>query len=800
LKSSDFSGISTLGEFYELYCRLLEEENLLDFSSIQTETLRLLQDHPDILKTIQNQVSYFMVDEYQDTNTIQEKIILLLASAQNNICVVGDDDQGLYRFRGATIRNILEFKNNFPKGDCRQVTLTTNYRSHPDIIDFYNWWMAEMEWSKEGQTFRYEKLIQPREGKFPDNPAVIRVSNDLSVETYYEEVYQFIKCLEQNGKLTDRNQIAFLFKSVKNQKVIGLATYLENKGIKVFSPRSSLFFEREEVQLLVGALAFIFIDLFEVLKWDEEAKLRIWKYYEKCKNYFTTTIREDMETHDGLLRWAANKARQLSKLTGKTTYGYAALVYQMLEYPLFSQYLNVDLNGNKTDQRAAYNIALFTKLLWKFEYLNNVSVINAEKKDQQLINLFNFFLRFLYDGGIVEYEDFDEYAPSGCVSFMTIHQSKGLEFPITVVGMPSNRQGPRKQHSDIDIILQENYYSKPPFEPLEETKNFDFWRLFYTAFSRPQNLLVLGAHEEFTKKGKLSSPHKYFHDLYQKVPTWTDAQFKVAKLDLKSIKPINIKKEYSFTSHILLYENCPLQYKFYKELEFTEVRVGGVLGGQLLHQTIEDIHKAVLRQEVYTLTDENIEGWFYTNYHLLSKQQRAYLHKPQQIALLKQVLKYRDRQSGNWDRIKEAEVDVSLVKEEYILKGTIDLIRGANDTVELIDFKSGDKPDVNSADQYTRELLDRYRRQLEVYAHLVEERTGYKVGQMHLYYPKEDDSSPYISFRKNTDTINKTIASFDKVVQKIEQKDFDNSHILKSDKQCSGCDMRFYCNPKRYVK
>jgi len=80
---------------------------------------------------------------------------------------------------------------------------------------------------------------------------------------------------------------------------------------------------------------------------------------------------------------------------------------------------------------------------------------------------------------------------------------------------------------------------------------------------------------------------------------------------------VNIKHEYSFTSHILLYESCPLQYKFYKELEFAEVRTGGPLGGSLLHQTIEDIHRAVLRNEVNRLTDETITEWFNLNYQLL---------------------------------------------------------------------------------------------------------------------------------------------------------------------------------------
>lgn len=103
LRNSDEPGIRVIGEFYKIYERQLAEENALDFSSIQLEVLRLLNDNPEILDTIRTGLKYFMIDEYQDTNTIQEKIILLLSGKNNNLCVVGDDDQGLYRFRGATI-------------------------------------------------------------------------------------------------------------------------------------------------------------------------------------------------------------------------------------------------------------------------------------------------------------------------------------------------------------------------------------------------------------------------------------------------------------------------------------------------------------------------------------------------------------------------------------------------------------------------------------------------------------------------------------------------------------------------
>ena len=231
-----------------------------------------------------------------------------------------------------------------------------------------------------------------------------------------------------------------------------------------------------------------------------------------------------------------------------------------------------------------------------------------------------------------------------------------------------------------------------------------FLLLYYTAFSRAQNLLVLTGREH---RGHGALPSAYLSSCWNQLRNWDATEgFDINRLELAEVKPTNIKHEYAFTSHILLYEDCPLKYKFYMELEFTEVRQGAMIGGSLLHETIEDIHRAVLRGEEHTLTDENISGWFDTNYHQLAKIQHSYLHEAQREALLRQVLRYRDRNNSQWHLIKEAEVNVSLVKEDFILKGTIDLIKGENGTVELIDFKSGDKPDVNTSDPYKQNNTD----------------------------------------------------------------------------------------------
>ena len=149
--------------------------------------------------------------------------------------------------------------------------------------------------------------------------------------------------------------------------------------------------------------------------------------------------------------------------------------------------------ANKNDLRPAYNIGILTSLISRFEELFTTTVFTPQNIEKVLHNFFDNYLKFLVDGGLEEFEDFDETLPSDCVSFMTIHQSKGLEFPITIVG--SLYDTPRKSYTDLDKIMQENYYHKPNFEPLDCIKYFDFDRLYYTAFSRAQNLLVLSGYE-----------------------------------------------------------------------------------------------------------------------------------------------------------------------------------------------------------------------------------------------------------------------------------------------------------------
>lgn len=782
------SEVRTLAACFTKYQELLMENNCLDFSGIQYEALQLLQKHPEVLEHVRSKFSYLMVDEYQDTNTIQEHILTLLMGERQNLCVVGDDDQGLYRFRGATIRNILEFPALFDENKCKRITLSTNYRSHPRIIEFYNWWMQGQIWEVGDKRFRFDKTIEPREADFPETPTVIRLAaSDGKDEAanWHAEVLAFLHALRDQGGLSDWNQVAFLFRSVKSERAVALAQFLEISGVPVYSPRSNMYFDREEIRLMIGALIFLFPQFPKVRQWAEGAKLTIWDYYDQhCFKPFIDELRKPENKR--LLDWARPLAKHHVTLAQNTDYAFSGLFYQLLQFPLFSRHLTEDVVQGIDKGRAAHNLATFSKLLTKFEYLHYVSVLNPEYLEKNIRDLFNQFLRFLYDGGINEYEDDSEYAPKGCVSFLTIHQSKGLEFPVVICC--SLEAVPRKQHTALDELLEDGHYlSKPSFEPLEHMKSFDFRRLFYTAFSRAQNLLVLAAQE---REGRGRSPSKYFDEYFYGIPSWRDAAFDVGTLTFEPVREINLKREYSFTSHINLYENCAEQYRFFKDLEFNPIRAGAQLFGTLVHQTIEDIHKAVLRGDNHLLNTDQIKSWLAVNYQYLSKRERQYLAPQSLKAVEGHVLRYFEREDGNWDRIKEAEVEISLVKDQYILKGSVDLIRGEHDTVEIIDFKSEKKPDMDK----DRERLRQYQHQLEVYAHLVEERTGQKVSRMHLYYTGEGSGNPYVSFSKDARSIGKTIAQFDEIVNRIEAKDYQIS--ARPPKLCQNCDMRPYCDNK----
>ena len=338
LQSDDNPGIRTLGRVLSVYQEMLEEGNLIDFSTIQTECYKLLMQNKQILEELQDKLQYLMIDEYQDTNYIQEQIVFLLGAKHHNICVVGDDDQGLYRFRGATIRNILEFPHKFENEGCKIIPLVVNYRSNSDIVDFYNEWISTTSGHKfkfSWDIYRYQKKIEPHVKSDIQSPAVVKLFSKDDEDEWHEKILGFIKELKESGKLTDYNQLAFLFSSVKHQRVTALANFLERNGINVYSPRSDMFFKRDEIKLALGCLMLMFPKYVMKLEKQEFDFLQVehYRYYRECivaaNEYVTRADNKE------LLQFIRKHGKVHAGLTGTTDYAYSGLLYKLFMFRPF---------------------------------------------------------------------------------------------------------------------------------------------------------------------------------------------------------------------------------------------------------------------------------------------------------------------------------------------------------------------------------------------------------------------------------------------------------------------------------
>ena len=774
LLSSDNEMFIFYGKLMKKYEELRNEYNFVDFSNIQNEAYKLLKNNREVLNAFNEKVKYFMIDEYQDTNHIQEALTFLMGKKSQNICVVGDDDQAIYRFRGATVRNILEFPKHF--NNCKKVELVKNYRSSSNIVEFYNNWMNTTEgrdFKFDWGNYRYEKKIISAKKDNNKEKSVIKLETKEQ-EYINEKTLKFIQNLLSSKSITNLNQIAFLFRSVKSDNVKDLADYLEKNGISVYSPRSNMFFERKEIKYLIGLLILMFPKYYQNMdKLSNGIDNPMSKYYHNCVETTEKILKDNQE----LFNWIRFRIRDHLDTNVKTLdYGFSGLVYQILQFEPFSSELSIDLSGNVNDSRILRNISIFVNLIVKFESLNNISVLTKNKLDNLCNHLFNSYLRFLFEGGINEYEDTSEYAPSGCVSFLTIHQSKGLEFPIVVVGSQSST--PTKQYDENIEKIISLYSGKSTFEPLDEIKMFDFWRLFYVAFSRAQSLLVL-----LCDSSKSNEPSKYFENLYNDLPFDTN----YSKFDFEKIKSSVLKESYSFTSDINVYLTCPTQYKFFKELGFEPVRLGSTLFGTIVHETIEDVHKEVLKGNFDEITNENIDKWLDINYKTASKATNSYLAEQILNAAREQVKNYVNKASNNWKAISNAEMPISLSEDNFIITGKVDLITNENGDYQILDFKTEKKPDLDKE----KDKVEKVKRQLEIYAYLFEKRYDIKIKGMRVYYTGEVDGVPTISFPKDQKHVNETIKVFKNVVKKIENKDF--NHKCNDLTICKNCDFRHYC-------
>lgn len=768
--------LQALSIAYTRYCKLLHTQNCVSFAAQLKTAHKLLTPGTQTYRLITQSIRYVFVDEYQDTNNIQERIILALASATNNLCVIGDEDQALYRFRGATVRNILEFSQQTP--DCTVLPLTINYRSHKDIITAYATWMKGGKWSDGKHNFRHPKDILPDPDKnYLDYPSAIVLQGKDEVDET-EQLADLILYLHEQRIITDYNQIAFLLPSVRPQVSARYTEVFQRRGIPYFCPRARAYFEQEEVRLMVACFALLFRcdgnDLDDLLA--DSANRDFQDYLQKrCLSVLAEDYSANHPLQQQLLHFIEdfkeriNTAEQIGE--GKADFYLMDYFYRLLAVEPFATFV--------TDEQRLYNLQIFSKLLENFQKLYRPTRLTIETWQRMQHGFFAIYLRLQQFEGLNEFEHNEQPFPSGHVQIMTIHQAKGLEFPVVIVGgMEKSRVGA----FPIDRDLGKFYQRKDKtFEPENLIPGLDMRRLYYVAFSRAERLLILTANQR-------KQPHAVFHDLFNHLPRWS-----TAKAVLNLLEPYHpkmtprAKRHYSFTADLQIYETCPRQYQFFREYQFEPARPREFLLGQLVHQSIETIHRMILAGKRQELNEQTIQHIIDQIYMHLRNQNLYSIEDNLAHMAYEQVYAYFRQNRRELQHIRDAELEILIEQDDYILAGRADLLRDYNGQLELVDFKTKFRPAPDAP-----ELID-YERQLCTYAYALERRYSTRPGRLLLYWtrePRREDALMEIRYRP--EVVTQVQQAFSAIVRHIHEKDF-QIHQIPEEDTCRHCDMQHYC-------
>lgn len=449
LAQNDFRK-ARIADCYELYQKELLKSDAMDFDDIIFNTVRLLEGNPDVLELYQKQFKYVMVDEYQDTSHAQYILVSLLAGGYNNICVVGDDDQSIYRFRGATIENILSFENQYK--NARVIRLEQNYRSTQNILDAANAVIANNKnrkgknlWTQAGSG---EKII-------------FNTLEDEAAEASFI-AQEILKNVKNGKKMSDHAVLYRMNAQSRNIEITFAKSGIPHKVIG-----GNRFFDRKEIKDIISYFAVIN---------NPADNVRLQRIINVPKRGIGDTMFANvMEIATGLGLSAfevCERADEFQKTlrSAQKLQGFAAMIRH------FQDCLDDDMPLSD----------LLQEVLDKtnyFDYLDE-DPESAEDRKNNINELSSMFIKYQEEDADFELSDFledvalvadiDSYnEDDDAVVLMTLHSAKGLEFPIVFIPGMEESVFPGNQ----------SVYSE---EDLEEER-----RLAYVGITRAKEKLYL---------------------------------------------------------------------------------------------------------------------------------------------------------------------------------------------------------------------------------------------------------------------------------------------------------------------
>lgn len=683
--------IKELAHAYKIYEELKAKEAVMDFSDLIGNTLKLFRTRPNILKEYQEKFQYVLVDEFQDTNYSQNELAILLAGDKKNINVVGDDDQAIYRWRGAAISNILQFKEHFPQTEI--VVLTKNFRSTQEILDrSYTLIQNNNPDRLEVKEKINKRLLSGRkiEGEkinfiFTDraeNEAekVVEEIKNLSKDYEYKDFAILVRAnnhAEPFIRSLERNRIPYQFlgpgQLFRQSEIKDLIAYL--RVLNNFEDSVSLY-----RVLSMDHFAISSRDLAAILIFAKKQSISLFEGLEKIESIM---VSED--TKEKIRNILDMINRHLKKIRDETA---GQIIYYFL---LDSKLLDTLANFQTTkEEKRAQNIAKF---------FDRLKIYETEHIDSSVSAIVDWIDLSMEMGESPQATTLD-WNVNNAVNILTVHSSKGLEFPVVfMVNLVTGRFPTRERSEQIPIAqdLIKEILPEGDFHLQEER------RLFYVGMTRAKDRLFFSASNFYGEGKRETKISPFVYEVLGKetesvitdvknpngqltLVEWATVAQKDEKVKPKESLPIDFL---SF-SQIETFRYCPLHYKAKYILKIPTLPSHVPNFGISIHATLRDYHQMIMRGD--KPTEKDLLSLFERNW--IGEGYKSREHKDLNYEIGKKMLvNYIKSEMAQGKSIYlEFPFKFNLEREGKILKiaGKIDRIDILpNGKIEIIDYKTG---------------------------------------------------------------------------------------------------------------
>jgi len=773
-----------LARAYQTYEELKVKEGLMDFADLIVKTIKLFRTREAVLEKFQKQFKYILVDEFQDTNFAQNQLAILLAGKKQNITVCADDDQAIYRWRGAAIANVIHFKKRFPK--AKIVVLVKNYRSTQLILDSaYKLIQNNNPDRLEVKEKVNKRLIAERKtGK-----TAIEFLHADRVENEAEMVAKTIRSLT-DGSVSKYGYKDFAILVRANNHAEPFVRALSRAGIPYQFLGPGQLFRQPEIKDLIAYLKLLYdfqdnVALFRVLSMDDfEVSGRDLAAITNYARRINISLFEACEAVDKIFVSSQSKEKinQFTKmvhrhlgLMAKETAG--QILYFFLEdtgiLKKLAEYKSL------ADEKKAQNISKF------FDRLRTYEVDHEDASVLAVVDWINLSMN-LGESPLANNVDWSQ---ENRVNILTVHSSKGLEFPVVfLVNLVSARfpTPERKEKIPIPDALIKEILPEGDYHAQEER------RLFYVGMTRACERLYLTAADYYGegKREKRISPFvvevlgEGVLSGFSAGQTLEDKQlsifeYKPAEEVKTPLADTHSSINYLSYSQIETFNTCPLQYRYRYLQRIPVLQSAAASFGDTIHKTLASFYQQI--KEGKQLKEKDLLEIFSQNWSSVGYASKAHELKTQKRG--EEMLKNFFKQCHN-PKVKPRSLEqIFVVKVSPKLKvgGKIDRVDEIDNRLEIIDYKTGKPWDQKKVAQSL---------QMTVYALAAADRGIY--GKR----PEEVDLTFYFletGERKSTSRTSKDLEKAREELLKKAQEIESSTFEAKPSQMCDFCDYRLLC-------